>query len=868
MFFCNNNTESISIEQLIKPMLQSVECSTVLEAAHCMLLTLVDSNSSTDLMACTNNFIDDAIYAYLSLLNRNESSYSHEDIMKDICCLLNRVRDKYSVCAALIDHISKVSTHENRMYILTNTYRTLLKCSISTKMKQNFAQQNHHFKQQNGNDVTNASELELFNKERIVVHMMQYPANIFERVLRSEMIFCSCREYLMLKPKSDDIHLAWLNIGIELCDSAKECLLWNECPGINSTISEFGKVLTRLCVETHSPDMINSDERKKVTKILNQILDQVLAMKTEFAELISMCILSNYIDSRRVSGKESADVVFDHTKFMLNSTLKSSAIVEKQKIDTLLYCLLWLCFRFSIKLRDTRDYLNHVTANRTKMDVVQESLISALNKVQYSLEYSGSVNSNPNEISTLFGRAFHDDHPIFKSYYTPEDDKMLNNYIRGIQLLNDINSNLHQEDPYNLKSVLLTTNVTQQAIELETDPRYRRVKQFSTIVSQPADPLSVTATYVLMPNQYSLVLHVTIHNNTSTNIYQVSAEVGVEGSLRLFEQCAQSTHPIGDLPGNTKTEFEREFLIDQFSKCRFFISINCSHIKKAIGEDMLNTEERKDAGLVTIRCIPFVINLSHLLYPPKLLGHSDFLTVWEAFECSFHKRMQFPHNILAKLTLEDTTDKNDSDMLQGGPAIVKQIIQSCKDSKTSSNIISCFYEVHQPQELIVMRQDPYLGIPTMFQQCFFSRTIFGDYILIVVSGVLHHNQQLYVCDWEFRTNSSAVQHVLKQDFSDWFGDMVATASRTMRSNEIQVLSELPSAQKTRFDIFSDSSTEDKFSVKQEFGLNEAQSTVLFLQKWDSIRERLVIDESEATESISTARQLNFGSNEEEDNEWE
>jgi hypothetical protein len=42
-------------------MLQSVDCATVLEAAHCMLLTIVESNTSTDLIACTNNVLDDAI---------------------------------------------------------------------------------------------------------------------------------------------------------------------------------------------------------------------------------------------------------------------------------------------------------------------------------------------------------------------------------------------------------------------------------------------------------------------------------------------------------------------------------------------------------------------------------------------------------------------------------------------------------------------------------------------------------------------------------------------------------------------------------------------------------------------------------------
>jgi len=869
--------DSISIDHLIKPMLQSVDCATVLEAAHCMLLILSDSNSSTELMACTNNYIDKAIDAYLDLLGRNESAYSHQDIMKDVCCLLNRVRDKYSVSANLIEHVPQLIAHdENLMYILINIYRTLCKCSITAKLKQFYLSS----QASNGGTVPTITpeqqmptQIELIFKEAVMQHLWQTPGNMSEKILRCKILFVACREFLLLKPlrashdnEVDNLaYNAWIAVGIELCDQSKDCLLWDDCPGLNTTIAEFGKVCTCLCVETYSKKHpVNQIFHKRMTKILNQILDMVLQMKTEFAELISMCILSNYVDSRRVAGKESADVVFDHTKFMLSSTLKSTAVIEKQKVDTLLYCLFWICLRFSIKLRDIREYLTHTISQRsqqnrtTVMDPVQESLVSALSKVDYVLEhfYSSNLTSingaNASEIQTLFGRAFTDDHAIFKSYYTPADYQVLNMYIRGNQMLNDINSNLHQEDPYNLKSVLLSHKVIYKTIELETEQHdssthyrsSRQVKQYSSIVSRPGDPLAVTATYVLMPDQYSLILHVRIQNNTSINLYQASVEVGVEGTLRLFEQSPQTHQQLGDLPVNATSEFEREFLIENFSLCSFFISVQCSHIKRSIGDDMLNTGERKDASLVTIQCEPFHVKLAHLLYPPKLLSHSDFLTVWETVcDTSFHKRIKI------ELSVSDNEQvSNNGKMID----IIRDLMEYKGEAGKKSNynsLIAQFYHIPQPEDWVVMKADTVSAIPTMVQHCLCSRTIFGDYIMLVVTGILYHNQKSFVYDWEIRTSSTAVQQVLKEGNALWFNEMIQHAAIPFKNYKITMIDDLPSNNKTKYDVFCDSSTEEKFNVKQEFGLNEAQSTVMFLQKWSSISSRLVVDGTEENADV-------------------
>lgn len=111
-------------------MLNSLECGTVLEAAHCILLAASDSHSSSD----SNSYSDAAINvtklsntfslekAYMMLLDREESSFSHENIIKDICAVMSQLRDKYSVCAKLIEHTSKLQEsmqeHKTRFNLL------------------------------------------------------------------------------------------------------------------------------------------------------------------------------------------------------------------------------------------------------------------------------------------------------------------------------------------------------------------------------------------------------------------------------------------------------------------------------------------------------------------------------------------------------------------------------------------------------------------------------------------------------------------------------------------------------------------------------------------------------------------------------
>lgn len=100
--------ESINLMKLIQPMLYSLDSASVIEGAHCLLLIACDNQMPSDLTSLTNNIIDDAVHALLSLLDRDDVCYSVNGIMKDICSVINLVRDKYTVCSQIIGHISQI----------------------------------------------------------------------------------------------------------------------------------------------------------------------------------------------------------------------------------------------------------------------------------------------------------------------------------------------------------------------------------------------------------------------------------------------------------------------------------------------------------------------------------------------------------------------------------------------------------------------------------------------------------------------------------------------------------------------------------------------------------------------------------------
>ncbi len=148
---------------------------------------------------------------------------------------------------------------------------------------------------------------------------------------------------------------------------------------------------------------------------MNQVLDVILNIQTEFSEIVCMCILSNFIQlHKQVSGKESGDLVFDHVRFMLTSYLKQDILIESIKIDTLLYCLLCVCSRSTLKLGDAYEYLKGIISTRQNKDENYDSIFSAYTKIGYALHYQTTPNNS--DYKLLFGKQFHVGHPIFKSF--------------------------------------------------------------------------------------------------------------------------------------------------------------------------------------------------------------------------------------------------------------------------------------------------------------------------------------------------------------------------------------------------------------------------------------------------------------------
>ncbi|KAF0974232.1 hypothetical protein FDP41_006842 [Naegleria fowleri] len=804
----------ISTTNVLRPMLQSVECATVLETAHCILLTAIDSSMPSDLTACTNNLIDDAITAYLGLLYREESSFFYDDLMKDVCSVLNTVRDKYTVSVKLVEHIMKVGDAVNRMYILSSIVRTLIQCSINTRTKQHFLKLT--------DQLNDPVEIDLFLKEGFIAKLITVPDSPFEELIRNELLFCICREYLSQKPYTPSnnsepktseaaidyslIH-AWLDVGIGISEFGMSSFTWKFSSGLTAAISEFSLILTDLCGESYMSFNTNEDQRKKIQKILNKCLDIILKMKTEFAEIISMCILSNFVElQKQAAGRESGDLVFDHTRFMISSTLKSSGgASSKEKIETLLYCLLSVCLRFTPKLRDTHEYLRALLEKQQDTrDDITDLLRKTLLRVDYAMKYNITKDTaSVSDIELIYGKVFNKDHPIFKSYFAEDDEKLLTAYIEGIQQLNTITANLHEQDLYQLKKgkqLMTATSTNTKIRQTNTEAKF-----YSLVISQPSDPICVTASYSVIPESYTAFLHVKIHNTSPCDIFQTSVEVGMEGPLTLFEKTQQASNNVGDLAVNQSYEFDLEFTMTEFGHYCFNIIVKCTHLKSSGGIDLLD-EGNKQEELVTIRCTPFKIKMSHVLSRPINLLHQDFLTLWENFESSFHLKMVIPK--------VEGTGKEKSPILKA-----KEFI---------TNMMSGlhFAEIPQLEEATKLKQDG-----SMWQLCFAARSIFKDYILLVVFGYEHHDGEHFLCDFQFKTSSEPVYSCLHADKSPWFQEMVYNNSHVYDERRVFVV-DPESYDKSFFDITNQFVFDKvRVNVMKKYNLNSAKLNVLFLKRW-------------------------------------
>ncbi|KAL9656750.1 hypothetical protein ABK040_003017 [Willaertia magna] len=839
----NGKVVLMNVTNLLKPMLQSIECATVLETCHCILLIALNSNMTTELTACTNNLIDEAINAYLELLNREESSFFYDDLMKDICCVLNTVRDKYTICIRLFENIMKVMNDTNRMYLISNIVKILIQCSVNSRSKQYYLKLI--------DQLNEPIEIELFLREGFVSKLWSVPESQEEETLRCDLLFCLCREYLSQKPytpsnnndyssdnnngdamdvKSNDvigtidysiIH-AWLDVGIGICEYCLSAFTWKDSPGTCAAISEFAFVLTDLCNEAYNSFNTNEEQRKRIQKILNKILDIILKMKTEFSELVSMCILSNYVElQKQAAGRESGDLVFDHVRFMITSILRASGgINEKLKIEILIYCLLRVCYRFSPKLRDTYEYLKNLIEKRntlSKNDEIIDLLKKNLLKVEYAMKYhvTNDINVTNNNnmkdnLELIYGKVFNRDHPIFKSYYNEADQYLLNCYIEGLQLLNIINNNLHESDLYQLKNNKQMLSNTIKNLRIKQENQSEHYKYYSEIISNPSDPISVTASYSVIPDSYTVYLHVKVQNHSPTDLFRTTVEVGLEGSLTLFEKTQQATTMIGDLPLNQSYEFDLEFTMNEFSHYSFHILIHCTHIKSISGGiDLLEDKKQKLNELVTIRCKPFQIKTCHVLNNPVHLLHKDFLTLWENYDNSFHLKVVIPKEEPKRI------NENEISSVHLAKELISKMLHYLH-----------FIEIKQLDESIKLKDN-------IFQLCYSSKTLFKDNILLIVFGYEHFDDNHYLCDFQFKASSERVYNYLHSK-NLWFQEMIDETCKSLNKNIF--LCENDSHNKEYYDITTQSIFDKvKVNVVKKYQLNSTKLNVLYLKRWDTNR---------------------------------
>lgn len=400
--------DSISyVTQLIRPLLDSLYSPTVLEAAHCLLLVTVDKKQSfAEIMPSTNNDIDFVVNSLFSVLERSEcnSSSARENIMKDIVSVLNNCRDKYIVCSKLMEHVSSIEKLENRMFVLLNIYKTLVTTTLIQRMKNVLQNQRFNSKESN---------LESFAKEAYVDHCMKNPSDEFEEQLRCEILFCLGREFLLLQPDPDVAESleAWIQVAIEISQQGIAAFLWKPNPFHNAALSELGKVMTKLCMET--AQLITTDGKSKRSQdILEDLLNNFSQIKSEFGQLIALNLLSNYISTGFTSGKDFGDILFGHISIALNNLISSKdttfnnvvldntfpltsndaamavSVIDSRltrSLDVLLFCLQSLCSRFTIKLKDAVDLLESLLKKAGLG--YQDSINSMCSKLKFAIRY-------------------------------------------------------------------------------------------------------------------------------------------------------------------------------------------------------------------------------------------------------------------------------------------------------------------------------------------------------------------------------------------------------------------------------------------------------------------------------------------------
>jgi hypothetical protein len=343
-------------------MLNSIDSSIVIKASYCILLTAIDKQSSSEITSCTNNDINYAINALITVLERTESGYSRDDIMKDIISILNSVRDKYSICAKLMEHVSSIVDTETRMLIILTLYKTLVKTTLFQRMKLILS---------NARFTSKDSDIDKLGKEAYIEHCWNSPSDEFEEQLRCEILFCLAREFRLIIPDlgSKESKQAWVQVGMEICQQALSAFMWKASKWQNVCLSEVGRILTKLCIVSRSMDVF-----PKVNAILEDYLNNYTQMTSEFAQIMTITILSHFLSFE--SGKEYGEILYSYLITYLNFLKENGT---KEKIDIILNALIIFCSRYTIKLKETVEYL--------KKEKVDESMKASYLRLNYALKY-------------------------------------------------------------------------------------------------------------------------------------------------------------------------------------------------------------------------------------------------------------------------------------------------------------------------------------------------------------------------------------------------------------------------------------------------------------------------------------------------
>lgn len=313
MTFLSLKNNEMKCLELMKPMLNSIDIETVLESVNCILI-LKDSN-------------DYSVNALMNILERD--TLMKQDIMKDIICCLDSIRDKYTICSKLIEHISSIQDIQNRMIILIGIYKTLIKTSFFQRMKS--------IKNGTSSRFSKESDIEMIKNESFMDHIFKSPRDEFEDQLRCEMLYCLSREFLLLKPDQDhhESLQAWIQVGIEISQIGVAAFLWKPSPNLNSCLSEITKILTKLSIY---PD-------KRIQEILGDLLNNYSQIQSEYSQLLCLSLLSNYLDINQF--KDTCEIIFSY-------------IYQKLKVNKdFLYCLSMACLKYPIKLKENQELLKN-----------------------------------------------------------------------------------------------------------------------------------------------------------------------------------------------------------------------------------------------------------------------------------------------------------------------------------------------------------------------------------------------------------------------------------------------------------------------------------------------------------------------------